>query len=183
MFGPLRSDPDYEAALVANAVYGGTFGSRLVSNIREDKGYTYSPFAELRTYRAAGVLVTQADVRNEVTAPTFNEITYELNRLATTAPTPDELKQAERYLVGIEAIQLQSRESMAGELARLWVNGLSPEEIGVYGRKVASTSADEVNAAARKYFPASKAAIVAVGEEKVIREALTPFGIPVQVLQ
>lgn len=138
MFGPLRSDPDYEAALVANAVYGGTFGSRLVSNIREDKGYTYSPFAQLQTYRAAGVLVARADVRNEVTAPTFNEITYELNRLATTAPTPDELKQAERYLVGIEAIQLQSREAVAGELSHLWVNGLPPEEIGVYGRKVAS---------------------------------------------
>lgn len=183
MFGPLRSDPDYEAALVANAVYGGTFGSRLVSNIREDKGYTYSPFAALQTYRAAGVLVTRADVRNEVTAPTFNEITYELNRLATTAPTPDELKQVERYLVGIEAIQLQSREAVAGELARLWVSGLPPEEIGVYGRKVASTSADDVNAAARKYFPAAKAAIVAVGEEKVIREALSPFGIPVQGLQ
>ena len=183
MFGPLRSDSDYEAALVANAIYGGTFGSRLTSNIREDKGYTYSPFASLQPYRAVGVLVTRADVRNEVTGPSFNEITYELNRLATTSPTPDELKQAERFLVGIEAIQLQSREAVANELARLWINGLPPEEIGAYGRKVASTTANDVNAAARKYFPAAKAAVVAVGEEKVIREAVTPFGIPVQVLQ
>jgi zinc protease len=182
MFGPLRSDFDYEAALVANAIYGGTFGSRLTSNIREDKGYTYSPFAFLRTYRAAGVLGTQADVRNEVTAPTLNEINYELNRLVTTSPTPDELKQAERFLVGIEAIQLQARDTVANELASLWINGLPPEEIGVYGRKVASTTANDVDAAARKYFPAAKAAVVAVGEEKVIREAVTPFGIPVQVL-
>ena len=182
MFGPLRSDPDYEAALVANAVYGGTFGSRLVSNIREDKGYTYSPFAILQTYRAAGVLATRADVRNEVTGPTFNEITYELNRLVTTSPSADELKQAERYLVGTEAIQLQSRDAVASELARLWINGLAPDEIGVYGRKVAGISADDVNQAARKYFPAAKAAIVAVGEDKVIREALSPFGISVQAL-
>ncbi len=182
MFGPLRSDPDYEAALVANAVYGGTFGSRLVSNIREDKGYTYSPFALLQTYRVAGVLATRADVRNEVTGPTFNEITYELNRLVTTSPSADELKQAERYLVGTEAIQLQSRDAVAGELARLWINGLPPEEIGVYGRKVAAISADDVNQAARKYLPAAKAAIVAVGEEKVIREALLPFGISIQAL-
>lgn len=182
MFGPLRSDPDYEAVQVANAVYGGTFGSRLVSNIREDKGYTYSPFASFETYRAAGVLITGADVRNEVTGPTFNEITYELNRLVTTTSTADELKQAKRYLVGIEAIELQSREAVAGELARLWVNGLPPEEIGVYGNKVANTSAKDVKAAARKYFPAAKTVIVAVGEEKVIREAFSPFGIPVQVL-
>ncbi len=182
MLGPVRSDPDYEAALVANAIYGGTFGSRLTTNIREDKGYTYSPFAVLRPYRAAGILVTNADVRNEVTAPTFNEMTYELNRLVTTSPTPDELNQAKRYLVGTEAIQLQSRDAVANELARLWVNALPPEEIGVYGKKIAGTSADDVNSAAKKYFPAAKTAIIAVGEEKVIREAFAPFGIPVQVL-
>ena len=183
MFGPMRSDPDYVAALVANAIYGGTFGSRLTTNIREDKGYTYSPFSILRPYRAAGVLVTNADVRNEVTAPTFNEMTYELNRMVTTSPTPDELKQAERYLVGTEAIQLQSRDAVANELARLWVNGLPPEEIGVYGKKVATTSAEDVNAAAKKYFSAAHTAIIAVGEEKVIREAFAPFDIPVQVLR
>jgi predicted Zn-dependent peptidase len=115
----LRSDPDYEAAMVANAIYGGTFGSRLVSNIREDKGYTYSPFASLRNYHAAAILTTRADIRNEVTAPTFNEITHELNRLVTTAPTADELTQAKRFLVGFEGIQLQSRGAVAGELARL----------------------------------------------------------------
>jgi zinc protease len=166
-FGPLRTDPDYEAALVANAIYGGTFGSRLVSNIREDKGYTYSPFAVLRNYRAASTLNTMADVRNEVTAPTFNEIMYELNRLATTSPTADELTQAKRFLVGIEAIQFQSRSSVADELARLWVNGLPSDEIGAYGRKVAATTMT----------------VVAVGEEKVIREAFSPFALPIQVLK
>jgi len=76
-----------EAADVANAIYGGSFSSRLVANIREDKGYTYSPFSSLNAYRVAGTLVTRADVRNEVTAPSLNEIEYELNRLATTTPT------------------------------------------------------------------------------------------------
>lgn len=180
--GPLRGDPDYEAAMVANAIYGGTFGSRLVTNIREDKGYTYSPSASLLTYRAAGLLTTRADVRNEVTGPTVNEIMYELNRLATTAPTKEELTQAQRFLVGSEAIQLQSREAVASALARLWVNGLPPEELGIYGRKIASTSTEDVNRAARKYFPAAKAAIVAVGEENVIREAVSPFGIPIKAV-
>src|ERR1700737_2746172 len=73
-FGPLRGDPDYEAADVANAIYGGTFRSRLVANIREDKGYTYSPFSSLNAYQVAGTLVTGADVRNEVTGPSLNEI-------------------------------------------------------------------------------------------------------------
>ena len=178
--GPLRSDPDYESAMVANAIYGGTFGSRLTSNIREDKGYTYSPFTALNTYRAAGDFVTHADVRNAVTGATYNEMSYELNRMVTTSPTEEELTQAKRFLVGIEAIRFQVRSSVAGALADLWVKGLPPEEIGIYGKKIAATKSDDVDAAARKYLAASRAAIVAVGEGKVVRDALAPFGIPIQ---
>jgi zinc protease len=178
--GPKRSDPDFEAAEVANAIYGGTFSSRLVSNIREDKGYTYSPGASLRTYRQAGVLVTRADVRNEVTAPSLNEITYELNRLAITTPSDEELTKAKRFLVGSEALSLQVRSAVAAELAKIWVDGLPPDEIGIYSQRIATTTSAEVDAAARKYFPASRSAIVAVGEEKIIRDALAPFGLTIQ---
>jgi predicted Zn-dependent peptidase len=182
-FGPTRGDPDYEAAQVANAIYGGTFGSRLITNIREDKGYTYSPFSNLSTYRSAGVFFTRADVRNEVTGPSFNEITYELNRMATTSPSKDEMDKARRFLVGIESIRLQARDAVVGELANLWVDVLPPEEIGIYGQKVSSTTPDQVNAVAKKYFPASHSAVVAVGEEKVVRDALAPFGLPIEVVR
>jgi zinc protease len=177
--GPHRGDPDFEAAEVANAIYGGMFGSRLITNIREDKGYTYAPGAFLQSFRAAGVLRTDADVRNAVTGASLNEILYEMNRMVTTSPTDTELQQAKHNLVGIEAITLQSREAVAGELADLWTRGLPAEEIGNYGKKITAITADDVDAAAKKYFPASRVSIVAVGEEKVIREALAPFGLPI----
>jgi zinc protease len=177
--GPHRGDPDFEAAEVANAIYGGMFGSRLITNIREDKGYTYAPGAYLQSFRAAGVLRTEADVRNAVTGASLNEILYEMNRMVTTSPTDTELQQAKHNLVGIEAITLQSREAVAGELADLWTRGLPPEEIGNYGKKITAITADDVDAAAKKYFPASRVSIIAVGEEKVIREALAPFGLPI----
>ena len=179
-FGPLRSDPDYEAVEVANAIYGGTFSSRLVANIREDKGYTYSPFASLNTYRGASALVTRADVRNDVTGPSLNEMNYELNRMATTSPSDEELAKAKRFLVGTEAIQLQARAGVTYELAKLWVDGLPPEEIGVYGQKVSSMTRADVDAAAKKYFPAAGATVVAVGEEKVVRDSLSLFGMPIR---
>jgi predicted Zn-dependent peptidase len=179
-FGPLRSDPDYEAAEVANAIYGGMFGSRLVRNIREDKGYTYSPFASLSPFKNAGVMATQADVRNAVTAASLNEIMYELNRMATTSPTKQELTTARRYLIGLEAIRMQRRASIASQLASLWVNGLPPDEIGNHGKKVAKVTAEDVDAAGRKYFPASRTAIVAVGEEGVIKDAIAPFNLKLQ---
>jgi zinc protease len=175
---PHRGDSDFESTEVANAIYGGMFGSRLVNNLREDKGYTYSPSAFLQSFRSAGVMRTQADVRNVVTGASFNEILYEMNRMVTTSSTENELQQAKRNLVGLEAISLQSNDEVAGELADLWTRGLPPEEIGNYGRKVAAITADEVSATAKKYFPAARFSVVAVGEEKVIREALAPFGLP-----
>jgi zinc protease len=132
----------------------------------------------MRNYQAARLLISQAEVRNAVTAQRLNEILYELNRMATTSPTTEELDTAKRFLVGIEAIQLQSRSAVSDELARLWVNGLQPDAIGTYGRKVAAITSQDVDTAARKYFPAAKTAIVAVGEEKVVRDALAPFGLP-----
>jgi zinc protease len=177
--GPLRGDTDYEAAEIANAIYGGTFGSRLTSNIREDKGYTYSPFSVLQVYRAAGVLRTRADVRNAVTGATLNEVSYEMNRMATTAVSDRELQQAKRFLVGLEAIQLQSQDAVAAELADLWSKGLSPAEIGLYGNKIDATTAADIESVSRKYFSASKMSIVAVGEERVIRDALSQFGLPI----
>jgi predicted Zn-dependent peptidase len=181
-FAPRRGDADYEAAEVANAIYGSTFSSRLVTNIREDKGYTYSPFADLSDFRMSGLLITRADVRNEVTAPSLNEIQYELNRLATTTPSEEELSKAKHYLVGTEAILFQEQAAVAHHLATTWIDGLPTNEIAQHMDKVSQTSLAEVDQAARKYFPAYRTSIVAVGEEKVIRDAVAPFGIPVKAL-
>jgi len=174
--GPKRSDPDYAAARVANAIYGGMFGSRLITNIREDKGYTYSPFAQLAPLRETGVLVTRADVRNAVTGASYNEISYELNRMATTSPEQQELDSAKRYLNGSLALQLQSREAVARLLATLWVSALPPDEIGAQSRKIESVTPEDVQKAGQKYFPAARMTVIAVGEESVIRDQLAGFG-------
>ena len=169
--------PDHEAAELANAVYGGMFGSRLIRNIREDKGYTYSPYSYVSSFYAAGLLVTQADVRNEVTGPSFNEISYELNRLATTAPDHDELERAKRYSIGSMTIFLQAQSRLAGTLSEYWVDGLKPEDLAREGEKLDRTSEADVQAAGEKYFPMSRMTVVAVGDENVIRKQLAPFGL------
>lgn len=125
-------------------------------------------------------MITRADVRNAVTGATVNEIAYELNRMVTTSPTETELANAKRNIVGSEALRLQYRVAVARELAGLWILGLPPEEIGAESKKVTETTAADVDAAAKKYFPASRMAIVAVGEESVVKEALAPFGLTVQ---
>jgi zinc protease len=175
--GPRRGDPDYAKARVAEAIFGGMFGSRLIKNIREDKGYTYSPFAFLQTKLKSGLFQTHADVRNAVTGASFNEVMYELNRMATTGPTDTELNQARRYIVGNTAVRLQTHGQLAAALAGLWVLDLPPDELAKESQRVLAVTADDVKDAGAKYFPAAKTAVVAVGEKKVIEEQLAPFDI------
>jgi predicted Zn-dependent peptidase len=178
--GPTRGTPDYASTQVANALYGGMFGSRLTLNIREDKGYTYSPYSALASRHHAAVLQTWAAVRNEVTGASLNEINYELNRMATTEPGLEEVSQAQRYLTGIRALELQSQAAVARELAQLWVFGLSPQELGAESARIQKVTTKDVAQVGTKYFPASRQTIVAVGEKKVIEEQLAPFGLRVE---
>ena len=175
--GPTQGNPDYAAIEVANAMFGGMFGSRLTKNIREDKGYTYTPYSYVAPRQTVGIFQAWAPVRNEVTGATVNEMSYELNRMATTAPSQDELTGAERFLVGNMAIELQSQDSVGRSLARLWIIGLPPEELGLQSDRIGKVTLSDVNRVASKYFPSAGQAIVAVGVEKVIKEQLAPFGL------
>ena len=179
-FGPRRGDPDYAATQVANAIYAGMFGSRLIRNIREDKGYTYSPGGSIQLRAQAGTLQTRADVRNTVTGPSLNEIFYELNRMATTDPSADEVATAQRYLVGTNAIFLQIQSAVGSELGWLWVYGLPPGALGQESANIQKVTAEDVAAAGRKYFAAARQTVVAVGEDSVVRGQLGVFGLPIE---
>jgi zinc protease len=181
--GPIEAQPDYAAARVANALYGGMFGSRLTKNIREDKGYTYSPYSAVGTARYAATMRTYAAVRNEVTGATWNEISYEMNRMATTSPNKDELERAQRYLVGNIALGLQSQSELADRLGQLWLTNLPPEELGAQSEKIQKVTAADVDAAGKKYFPSPRMAVIAVGDEKVIKEQLGSFGLELKPVQ
>jgi predicted Zn-dependent peptidase len=175
--GPTQSSPDYASTQVANAIYGGMFGSRLTLNIREDKGYTYTPGSGLGVRRTAALFQTWAPVQNAVTGAALNEIAYELNRMATTSPSSSELVRAQTYLVGNQAIDLQAQDSVAGSFARLWALGLPPEELGLESARISKVTIKDVDEAGAKYFPAARHTIVAVGVEKVIQDQLAPFGL------
>ena len=177
---PAEISPDYAAAQVANALFGGMFGSRLTLNIREDKGYTYSPTSHVVSRRTIGFFQIWAAVRNEVTGATLNEIDYELNRMATTSPSQEELVHAQRYLVGTQAIELQAQDSVGRSLARLWIVGLPPEALGTESERIGKVTVQDVDNVAARYFPAALQSIVAVGVEKVIKEQLAPFGLEVK---
>ena len=83
--GITRRDPDWYRVVLANSIYGGAFHSRLVINIREQKGYTYSPRSGNNALREYGYFTVHAAVRNEVVAATLTEMFYEMDRMRSLA--------------------------------------------------------------------------------------------------
>lgn len=172
---PTGQSPDYPAFMVANALYGGMFSARLDSDIREDKGYTYGAGSEYQTWAGTGLFFSAANVRNTVTGATLNEFLYQLNRMATTAPRPDEVERAQRHLVGSEALRMQSQESMAAQLAAIWSAGLTPADLARQNEAYLHITLNDVEAIGKKYFPAAKQNIVMVGDRNVIATQVAPF--------
>ncbi|HEY6551831.1 MAG TPA: pitrilysin family protein [Vicinamibacteria bacterium] len=170
------TDPAYYPLLVANTICAGSFGSRLTENIREDKGYTYSPGGGVQARAQGGLLTVRADVRTEVTAASLMEIFYELDRMGATAPTTEELSRAKRYQGGLYLLRNQIQNSVAQTLASNWVNGLPPEALGEFVTKVNAVTADQVREAGRTFYPSALQTVVVVGDEPKVKAELAQFG-------
>jgi len=97
---PNRHHPDFPAAQVLNNIFGGFFGSRLMSNIREDKGYTYGIHSYLQNYKHAGAWMVSTDAGKDVCKATIEEVYKEMKKLRETLVEADELKLVKNYMLG-----------------------------------------------------------------------------------
>ncbi len=171
-----RSHEDYPALQLANLVFGGYFSSRLAENIREDKGYTYSPHSAIDHSVAGSMIVVGADVATEVTAPALVEIDYELGRIATLPVGAEELDQARQYAIGTLALSISSQAGLAGTLAALAGVGLGLEWLTEHPQQLAKVTVDEVAEAAGKYLGPGRAVGVVLGEAAAIERPLSTLG-------
>ena len=111
-----RSDPRWYELTLANTIYGGAFNSRIVRNIREEKGYTYSPQSALTGFAEAGFYRFAADVRNDVTGATLTEVFKEIDKMRAEGSDGPELQGAKQYLRGIFPIQTATPERVVGDV-------------------------------------------------------------------
>ncbi len=167
-----RQHPDYPALQLANLIFGGYFSSRVVANIREDKGYTYSPHCVIEHGVAGSMLILDADVATEVTAPAMHEVMYELGRLATVAPEADELEDARQYAIGSLSLSLATQAGLASWLATLAGTGLELDWLTTHSRRLAEVSLAQVHAAAANYLAPAKAVTVILGDEEATFSSL-----------
>jgi zinc protease len=173
---PPRRSPDYIPLRTTNMIYGGAFYSRLTRNIREAKGYTYSPFSTADLRRAAGAFEAGASVRNEVTGPTILEMLYELDRMRVEPVTAEELDSAKTYSIGGMELELEAQSTLAGRISSIYVDDLSRDFLQTFRDKVNAVSPADVERSAAHYFDTYRSAIVIVGDYKQIKDQIAPFG-------
>lgn len=167
-----RADPDHARLQVTNVVFGGYFSSRLVANLREDKGYSYSPRSSIGHRRLASELSVAAEVATEATVPALLETRYELARMAAGTLQQAELDAAKRYLVGTLALATQTQAGLASHLSAITVDGLGVDYLLDYPRAVAVVTADDVMDAALRYFGPRGLHTVLVGDASLVERQL-----------
>ena len=170
------SHPDWTALQVTNALLGGSFSSRITSNIREDKGYTYSPFSFVSARPSDAYWAQQADVTTNVTGASLREIFYEIDRLRDEAPPAEELQGIQNYLAGNFVLSNSALGSIANQLAFVDLHGLSDSYLEAYVQRVMAVTPADVQRIARTYLDPSQMQIVIVGDTATVRAQVAEFG-------
>jgi zinc protease len=170
------SSDDFIALTVMDALLGGAFASRITKNIREDKGYTYSPYSEISARYRDAYWAQNADVTTAQTGPSLTEIFAEIDRLQATPPDPKELAGIQNYLAGTYVLQNSSRGGITAQLQYIDLHGLAADYPNTYVKKVFAVTPQRVTEVARKYVQDAEATIVIVGDRKLVEEQVKPFG-------
>ena len=170
------SNNDFVPLTVMDALLGGAFASRITKNIREDKGYTYSPYSELSTRYRDAYWAENADVTTGQTGASLKEIFAEIDRLQTQPPDPKELEGIKNYLAGTYVLQNSSRGGITAQLQYVDLHGLPADYPITYVKKVYAVTPQQVSEMARKYIKDDQAAIVIVGDRKIVEEQVKAFG-------
>ncbi|WP_410653518.1 M16 family metallopeptidase [Amycolatopsis sp. cmx-4-54] len=171
-----RTDPRYPALQLANLVYGGYFSSRLVENIREDKGYTYSAHSGFEFTDQTAVVNVDADTATDATAAALMETRYELARLGLVPPTADEVESVRQYAIGSLVTAASSQGGLAAQLSALAATGLGVEWLAGHPERLAAVTAEEVANAALEFFAPKRFTGVVVGDADVLAPKLTALG-------
>jgi predicted Zn-dependent peptidase len=151
-----------------------------MANLREDKGYTYSPHTMSEAHLRDSLLGASMEVRTEVTAAAFVELTYELGRLASVEVGQEELEETRNYLAGVRVIFLQTQAGLASSLSQVRGHGLDQRYLEGYSDRLAAVTPAELRRVASRYLAPTNLTTVMVGDAGEAAEALSRL-VPVRV--
>ncbi len=158
-----RDHPDFYKLLVLNEVLGGYFGSRLMKNIREEKGYTYGISSTIGAFRHAGHFLIGTDVKREFTEQTIGEIWKEIARLRNEPVPADELTVVQNYMAGEFVGSLNTPFEIADRYKLILYDGLPADFLNRYISRIRGVSSADIQDMARTYLAPGSLLEVVVG--------------------
>ncbi|MBI2427375.1 MAG: insulinase family protein [Ignavibacteriales bacterium] len=172
---------EYVKMVVTNTLLGGYFSSRVTSNIREQKGYTYSPSSQISSRYHDTYYVQTADVTTDVTGAALKEILYEINRLQDEPPSTDELKAVQNYMAGTFVLQNSSRQGIIGQLAFTRLQGIGDEYLTNYVKNVHAVTPADVQQMAKTQLRDEDMTLIITGDKTKVEKQIEEYTKSVQI--
>ena len=163
--GISRNNPDYYAVSVMNYILGGGgFASRLMENIRENKGLSYDVHSYFSGNKYAGSFQAVLQTKNQTANEAIAEILKEMKRMRTEPVTDKELADAKSYMTGSFPLRLDSNSKIAGLLTAIEFYGLGLDYVDKYKKIINAVSKDDILRVAKKYLDPENYVLVVVGD-------------------
>ncbi|MBO9672008.1 MAG: insulinase family protein [Sphingobacteriaceae bacterium] len=160
-----RKHEDFSGLQILNTVLGGYFGSRLMNNIREDKGYTYGIGSGISSLQQAGYLFIATEVGADVCTAALTEIYKEIDILKNELIGEEELNLVRNYMLGSMLGSLENVFSHADKFKNIYFSGLDYDYYTKYIEKVKTVTAQELLALANKYLTTDQFTEVVIGKK------------------
>ena len=170
--GIRRADPDYLPLDVANHIFGGSYNSRLNTEVRIKKGLTYGASSSFNPHRYTGSLSVNTYTRTEATLEATKLVMHLLQGMSQGEISQKELDFARDYLAGVYPIQSETAEQVADRVLTVAAFDLPADFNQTYAAKIRAMPLPEVQAIARKYFTTNDLDIVLAGNVSAFRDSL-----------
>jgi zinc protease len=162
---PLMSDPDFPRLSLVNKILGGYFGSRLMKNIREEKGYTYGIFSAISSKEHDSMFYIGTDVNYEKAEETVSEVLKEIRILKEELVSDEELETVKAYTVGKFINDTATIFDQSEKYKTIILQNLSPDYYSRYLQDIQNLTAAEIPALMEKYLPEESLTVVVVGKK------------------
>lgn len=149
---PNRHHPDFQKAHVLNTLFGGFFGSRLMSNIREDKGYTYGIHSYFQNHVHASAWMISTEAGRDVCSATITEVLKEMEQLRNEPVAQDELDLVRNYMIGSLLGDLDGPFQLIGRWKNYVLNGLDENYFYKSIETIKSVTPEELQRLANTYL-------------------------------
>ncbi|RYD67695.1 MAG: insulinase family protein [Sphingomonadales bacterium] len=172
---------------VTNALLGGAFSSRITANIRENKGYTYSPYSSVTFTPEQSLWTFEADVTTADTGAALKEVFKEIRTMQAEPASEEESKGIRTYLAGTFAISNSTSSAVINTLATRDLLGLPADWTDRYVPEVLAVGPDRMMAFAKTGYPIDKLTLIVVGDLKTVEPQLKALpelaNVPVQTIK